>query len=277
MKDRFDGKVAVVTGAAGGLGRLFCKALCERGAEVWAWDLNQEALDALEKEAKDGGLWLHTAHVDVSKPVQVKKAAEAILTERRRIELWFNNAGIAQRGGFGKVDSTTMKKIVDVNLNGVLIGTQTALAHMETMGGGSVVNIASVAGFLPAPYLSLYSATKHAVVGFTRAVREELRLECSCTKMILVAPGFVDTPMIGPGADGLKFPDWLKWAVASPESVVEEVLDGVARGREEIFPTWNGKLALQMYRLFPTLTQRTGKVLLAQRFKDIFLNRYKNA
>lgn len=276
MNNRFDGKVAVVTGAAGGLGRLFCEGLCRRGAEVWAWDLNVEGLVALAAAAKEAGWALHTAAVDITKPAQVKKAMDDILAERRRIELFFNNAGVGIRGGFRKMDPAAMKKIIDVNLNGVLNGTQAALAHMESMGGGAIINVASVAGFLPAPYLSLYSATKHAVVGFTRAVREELRLECSHTRMVLVAPGFVDTPMIGQDA-GLKFPDWLRWAVAKPEGVVEEVLVGVLRGRDEIFPTWNGRLMMKMYRHFPRAAQRSTKVLLARRFKDLFFNRYTSA
>ncbi len=273
MTARFDGKVAVITGAAGGLGRLFCESLCRRGAEVWAWDLNPEGLAQLEAEAKVQGWSLHTAEVDVTKPAQIKKALDAILAERRRIELFFNNAGVGIRGGFRKMEAGAIKKIVDVNLNGVLNGTQAALSHMEAMGGGAIVNIASVAGFLPAPYLSLYSATKHAVVGFTRAVREELRLECSNTRLVLVAPGFVDTPMIG-AEQGLNFPDWLRWAVAKPQGVVDEVLEALSRGQDEIFPTWNGRLILRLYRLFPRTTQRSSKMLLAKRFKDILFNRY---
>lgn len=272
MREGFSGKVAVVTGAAGGMGRVYCESLCRRGAEVWAWDVNREGLDRLEQWAREQGFPLHAARVDVADHTQVDNGLEAILTTRRRVEVWINNAGIGVRGPFKKSTLTELARIVDVNLNGVLHGTRTALAHMEKMGGGVIVNMASVAGFLPGPYLSLYSATKHAVVGFTRAVREELRQESCPTRLVLVAPGFVDTPMIGE-ATGLPFPEWLKWAVSKPEPVIEEVLDGVARGREEIFPTWNGRILLKMYSYFPRATQRSTKILMAKRFKDLWRNR----
>lgn len=275
MSERLDGKVAVVTGASGGMGRLFCESLCRRGAEVWGWDVNEEGLAAVESSAREKGYAFHTALVDMANAGQVAKGVADILAQRRRIEIWLNNAGVGTRGSFRKTSAAALEKIVDVNLNGVLYGTQAALTHMETMGGGTIVNMASVAGFVPAPYLALYTATKHAVVGFTRAVREELRLECSSTRLVLVAPGFVDTPMIGTKIEGLAFPDWLRWMVAKPEAVVEEVIEAMLRGRDEIFPTWNGRLMLKAYRLFPNASQRGTKVILARSFKDVFLNRFK--
>lgn len=268
----YAGRTAVVTGAASGMGRAFAEALLAKGAEVWAWDLQRDALADLEEWAKKRGFEVHAVGVDVTKPAHVDKGLADILAVRRRVEIWINNAGVGGQGSFRKQPAAAFRRVVEVNLHGVVTGTRAALAHMECMGGGVIVNMASVAGHIPSPFLTAYATTKHAVVGFTRSLREELRLECSGVRLVLVSPGFVETAMIR--GDGIAFPDWLKWAVAEPHDVVRQVLDGVARGEEEIYPTWNGKLMLGLDRWLPVARRQGAKLLLSRSFKDWLLNRY---
>ena len=145
---------------------------------------------------------------------------------------------------------------------------------MENQGTGTLVNMASIAGHLSAPYMSAYCTTKHAVVGFTRAIREELRLQDSPIKVVLVSPGFVDTSMIARG-EKHGFPEWLRWTLSTPEKVAKEILTGIRVGEEELFPTQNGKWMLRAYRHFPKSTMKSSKMLLTRSLKDFLLNRYK--
>ena len=95
----------------------------------------------------------------------------------------------------------------------------------------------------------------------------------SNAKIVLVSPGFVDTSLLSKGrARG--FPKWLEWMISTPEEVAREIARGLKQGREEIFPTLNGKAILRMHRLFPRATLKSSRVLLTQSLKDLILRRY---
>jgi short-subunit dehydrogenase len=265
----FQGKRFVVTGAASGIGRAIAEALLQRGAVVLAWDRDETGLRTLAESAARFGNECVTAVVDVTDGNAVRAARDAAGS----IDGWMNVAGIAKTGAFTTMGDREFDRVMQVNFTALVDGTRAALEAMEPRGAGVVVNVASVAGFLPAPFLAAYSASKHAVVGFTRAVAEELRLADSPIRLVLVAPGFVETAMIS-GASGLKFPDWLKWLPSRPEPVAKEILDGLERGKGEIFPSRNGRWMMRMARAFPQKSIRGSRVLLSRSFKDWILNRY---
>ena len=133
--------------------------------------------------------------------------------------------------------------------------------------------MASIAGHVGGPYIAPYCATKHAVVGFTRALRAELALQTSCVQLVLVSPGFVDSQMISLGKK-FGFPEWLKWMLSTPEKVSAEVLAGLERRKTEIYPTLNGRLMLRLQKTFPSAVTPSSRLLLTRSFKDLLLNRY---
>jgi len=266
------GKVVVITGAAGGIGKALTKAFLSSGASIWALDQNAAALKQLEREGEKYSEPIQTLRVDVSNYDDIKTALKEITEKTPAIHYWINNAGISGIGDFMEKPLEDFETTLKVNLNGVVIGTRLAIEHMEKLGRGSVVNVASVAGHISAPYLCAYSASKHAVVGFTRALRQELKLKDCPIKLLLVSPGFVDTQMIQKGTQE-GFPEWLSSVLSTPEDVAEEMLAGIIKDKEEIFPTWNGKALLKMYRLFPAMTTRSSRILLAKSFKDLLLLR----
>lgn len=268
-----EGKIALVTGAASGIGKALSEALFARGAVVVALDLAAEPLEALRAEAAKRGAECLTLVVDVTDAAAVKKARDEAVSRLGRIDLWFNNAGISGLGGFVETPLAELERVIAVNLGAVVSGTKIALEHMESRGAGTIVNMASVAGHVAAPYLTIYSATKHGVVGLTRALREELAMRDSPVKLRLVSPGFVDTAMVARGQK-IGFPDWLSWALATPEGVAKEILDGIQKGKDEIFPSLNGKLMMKVHSVFPRATRKSARVLLARKFKDLLLNRY---
>jgi NAD(P)-dependent dehydrogenase (short-subunit alcohol dehydrogenase family) len=267
----FRGKIVVVTGAAGGIGRCLCERLLAEGATVCAWDIR--GLEPLLEKARQQAWDLYSQRIDVTQSTDVENAAREAVQRHRRIDYWFNNAGVAGLGGFLDTSADAFDKVVAINFRAVVLGTRVALKEFETLGAGTIINMASVAGHVAAPYMTAYSATKHAVVGFTRALQQELRLRDSPVKLFLVSPGFVDTDLIARG-QRLGFPEWLSWALATPEKVVSEMLRAMARGKTEIFPTWNGRLMLHAHRLFPEATRRSSRLLLVRQLKDLVLNRY---
>lgn len=265
----FQGKRFVVTGSAAGIGRAIAEELLRRGAVVAAWDRDEVGLRSLAEAAARYGQECTPTIVDVTDGAAVRKARDSAGT----IDGWMNVAGIAKTGSFSTMGDKEFDRVMDVNFRALVDGTRAALEAMEPCGAGTIVNVASVAGFLPAPFLAAYSASKHAVVGFTRAVAEELRLADSPIRLVLVAPGFVETAMIS-GASGLKFPDWLRWLPSRPEPVAKEILDGLERGKREIYPSRNGRWMMRMARAFPEQSIRGSRVLLSRTFKDWLLNRY---
>ena len=269
----FNGKTIVITGGAGGIGQSLAEKFLAEGASVFVWDLHEVGLEKLQRQAQGRGEDCHIRVVDVTSAKQMSAALESLLTVRRKVDVWVNNAGMAGLGSFGELSAERFEKVIQLNLGSVVHGSRLALSHMEEFGGGWIINMASVAGHLAAPFMTAYSATKHAVVGFTRALREELRLQNSGVRVMLVSPGFVDTSLISKG-EKLGFPSWLEWALATPDHVTHEIMTGLRRQREEVFPTWNGKLMLQLFRFFPNVTLRSSKVLLTRSFKDYLLNRY---
>lgn len=267
------GKVFVVTGAAGGIGRDFVLRLLEQKAVVWALDLSTAGLRALADEASRMGGELRTLTTDVTSESQIAAAIATVEARDKRIYCWVNNAGTAGLGAFDTLETKAFEKVLAVNLGGVVLGTRAALAHMEAHGGGTIINLGSVAGFVAAPYLSAYCASKHAVVGFTRALREELRIKCSNVRLVLVSPGFVDTQMMAENPN-YSFPDWLKWMCSPPKVVSDALFSALADGRDEVIATWNGKLMHHLHAIFPRTTRRGADLLLSRSFRDWLLNRY---
>ncbi len=267
------GTVCVVTGAAGGIGREIVRTLMRKKCVVWALDQDSRALESLCQEAKEQAAELRCRSVDVTQSSQLEETLQIIIQKDRRIHLWVNNAGISMQGEFAMQSPEDFERVMEVNFHAVVKATRLLVLHMESKGGGDIVNMGSIAGFVAAPCLCAYSASKHAVTGFTRALREELRLKQSPVRLFLVSPGFVDTQMISGKSTALEFPAWLRWTLASPVEVAESVVQAVRQGQEEVIPNWNGKLMQGLHTFFPKATRRGAKVLLARSFRDWILNR----
>ncbi|WKA55551.1 SDR family NAD(P)-dependent oxidoreductase [Planococcus shixiaomingii] len=168
---RLQDKVAVITGGAGGIGKVTAKRFLEEGASVVLVDLFKEALAEAKKELGDNVL---TVQADVSKEEDVKNYVKKTMDTYGKIDIFFNNAGIE-----GKVATITEQKVEDldkvlaVNVRGVFLGLQNVLPVMISQKSGSIINTSSVAGLSGSPNVSPYIASKHAVVGLTKAAAVE--------------------------------------------------------------------------------------------------------
>ncbi|HEX3432787.1 MAG TPA: SDR family oxidoreductase [Solirubrobacteraceae bacterium] len=220
------GETAAITGAARGIGRATAQALLAQGMKVAIGDVD---IDAARKTAAELG----PSAVALALDVTDRDSFAAFLDETERqlgpLDVLVNNAGIMQIGRFIDEDDLTAQRMIDINLHGVILGTKLALARMIPRDRGHVVNIASQAGKFGAPGGATYSATKHAVVGLTEAVRGELRLMDAHIDLSYVMPYVVNTEL-GSGlgeARGL--------SNLEPADVAEAIVEALQLGLVEVW------------------------------------------
>jgi 2-hydroxycyclohexanecarboxyl-CoA dehydrogenase len=184
-----EGKVALVTGGAGGIGSATASRLAAEGARVAVCDLG---LDAARELAADlGGVGLE---LDVRSDESIAAAVAATEDQLGPVDVLVNNAGIGGELFFGQTPPEVWDNMLAVNLRGVLAVTHAVLPGMQQRGGGSIVNVASEAGRVGSQLAVVYSATKAGVIGFTKALaKESARFG---VRVNAVAPGPIDTPMV---------------------------------------------------------------------------------
>lgn len=270
MVSSLAGKVAFVTGGASGIGAALVTKLVERGAEVWIGDRQLEAAQELAQRLVSGGAAVHAIELDVRDYPSFERAVTMADNQSGRIDYLFNNAGI---GVGGEVDSYTLddwNDVFDVNLHGVAHGIQAVYPIMIRQHSGHIVNTASMAGLLAAPGTASYTASKHAVVALSKALR--LEAERHNVKVSVLCPGAIRTPILTGGTYGrmkntgasdedlLKF--WEPMRPMAPEKFAERALSDVLRGDAiVIVPAW-WKALWYIERLSPALSMRAAKITL---------------
>jgi NAD(P)-dependent dehydrogenase (short-subunit alcohol dehydrogenase family) len=190
------GQVAVVTGAASGIGYGLAEALAARGVHVVLSDVRTDAVErAATKLAGTGGMTVAVA-ADVSDADQVGHLAEATIDRFGRVDLVCNNAGVVSRPApMWEQSLGSWRWLVDVALLGVVHGVHHFVPHLIRQGGGHILNTASVGGLMPLPTLTPYNAVKHAVVGLTESLNLELRAVAPTLGASVLCPGVVATAL----------------------------------------------------------------------------------
>ena len=192
---RFNDKVVLITGAAGGIGKATARAFAEEGALLALVDLQQSALDVAVGDLNLAEGTYVTIAADVSKEDQVQQYVEKTLGKFGKIDVFFNNAGI--EGAYAMITDQTadnFAKVLDVNVKGVFYGLKHVIKVMKQQRSGAIVNTASVAGLVGSPGMAPYIASKHAVIGLTRTAA----LECAewGIRVNAVCPAPINTRMM---------------------------------------------------------------------------------
>ncbi len=200
----FAGKVCVVTGAASGIGFAVSAALLDNGALVVLADRDADRLAAAAGQLSAHRGRVHSAPVDVTDQVQVQRLVQDAAARHGSLDFLFNNAGIGGTLPIAQATPEHWRRIIDLNLWGVIHGVHAALPIMRRQGSGHIVNTASLAGLVPFPYQSLYATTKYGVVGMSECLRYELAADG--IRVSVVCPGNVvsrifGTPILGEAVD----------------------------------------------------------------------------
>jgi NADP-dependent 3-hydroxy acid dehydrogenase YdfG len=246
------GKVVAITGGARGIGKATATALVRRGARVALGDLD---LALAEQTAAELGGKAVAFELDVTDRDSFAGFLDAAENELGPIDVLVNNAGIMPVGPFAKETDETAKLMVDINLHGVIYGTKLALERMIPRRSGHIVNIASQAGKAGIPGGATYSATKHAVVGLSEAVRLENRdngIEVSC-----VMPAVVNTEL------GSGLTDTRGVKKLEPEEVADAIVEGIETNRFDVWvPKSSAGIAVVL-----NLVPRSGREAIARFMK----------
>ena len=192
-----DGKCAVITGAASGMGRAMAERFGRAGASVVLADVEEPALDAAVAELRAEGITATGVVTDVSDAASMDALAAAALDAHGTVNIVCNNAGV---GGGGPLETLTVADwewVLGVNLWGVIHGIRVFLPHLLEHGDGHVVNTASIAGHTSYPNMAPYNASKHAVVTISETLYNELRQRGSGVGASVLCPGLVNTNIVG--------------------------------------------------------------------------------
>jgi NAD(P)-dependent dehydrogenase (short-subunit alcohol dehydrogenase family) len=248
-------KSILVTGAASGIGYATAERFVREGWFVGVGDIDGDAMGrALDTLGTDNIMGLH---FDVRDAAQFKKAVRAFAEQAGQLDVLVNNAGVCDMGFFEDVPEESTRRIVDVNLMGVINGTYAAIPHLERR-GGTIVNMASLSAAYGIPHLAVYSATKHAVVGLSQAL--DLELARKGIRVVAVCPPFVETPILDSPRHTAGLPP-IPARRLPPSQVADEVWRAVEGGGVLRFPGAGTGAFYRLCRALPGVGRRVVKAL----------------
>jgi 2-hydroxycyclohexanecarboxyl-CoA dehydrogenase len=191
---RFDDQVAIVTGAASGIGRATAMRLAAEGAAVVIADVNEQGAGSVAKSISEGGGRTLAVHVDVTDAPGVRAMTERAVAAFGKVDILVSNAGWDRAGPFADTDEQLWDRVIAINYRGHLATCHAALPYMRERGAGRIITVASDAGRVGSSGEVVYSGAKGAVIAFTKGLAREVArygINVNC-----VAPGLVDTPLL---------------------------------------------------------------------------------
>ncbi len=251
----FQGKTAIITGGASGIGRAVCEGLASRGATVVVADIDATAATEVASAITGRGGRAEAKALDVRDAAAVGALIAATAEEHGRLDYMFNNAGIAVMGEEVEVTDDDWKRVLDIDLHGVVHGTRAAYALMVRQGHGHIVNTASIAGLFPGSMEISYTAAKYGVVGLSHGLRAEGA--SLGVKVSVVCPGFIDTAILQKSEIRSNLDRARMLALIPkpmpPERCAKAILEGVEKNRSTIVITGHAKVLWFLSRLSPDL------------------------
>lgn len=250
-------KIIVITGASSGIGVLTARKLAERGAVPVLCARSPEKLQMVSGAIHG----LHGRYVmDVTDEKSVNDTVAGIMERYGRIDVLVNNAGFGRFKPFIDAPVSDFAEMMETNYMGVVRCTKAAVPHMMARGQGHIVNIASMAGKIGTPKSTGYTASKHAVLGLTNALRHELR--GSGIFVSAVNPGPIDTPFFEQADPGGSYVMNVRRFMMTADKVAGHIVRIIERPRAELDLPWLASAGIKLYHLFPRLADRIAGPML---------------
>ena len=257
QRPRVAGLRVLITGASQGIGRALAVAAAARGAKVLAAARSEDLLAQLAAEARGRGGVIETIQADVTVPEHRDRMTGAALRHFGGLDVLVNNAGVGATGHFAEAGPERLRQIMEVNVFALIEMTRLALPLMKQGRTPALVNVSSVAGKRGIPARSEYSASKFAVEGFSEALRPELSKDG--IDVIVVCPGLTQTNFSQNMLEQKALLQLDHMRGMTPEQVAEAILRSLARGRNEVCLTLQGRLIAWVSRFFPRLADRFAR------------------
>jgi short-subunit dehydrogenase len=267
----FEAKVAAITGAGSGIGRALAYELAERKAEVALSDIDANNLAETAARCRELGVSVSETVVDVADRAAVYAWADAVADSHGRVNLIFNNAGVAVASTLEGVSYENFEWLMNINFWGVVYGSKAFLPHLRRSGDGHIINISSVFGLVSVPGNGTYNASKFAVRGFTEALRQELELESAPVSVTCVHPGGIKTNIAraarydeSMGAlvadEASSKAKFEKSFITTPRDAARTILAGVRRNDRRVLIGPDAKVIDWVQRSLPTGYQHITKM-----------------
>ncbi len=244
-------QVIFITGASSGIGLMTARIAAARKARVFLVSRSEEALRESVKQIQEEGGEASFAVADVASIDELKNAAEQAVQKYGRIDTWVNNAGASIYGRIAETNLDDDKRLFETNFWGVMNGSRLALGHLKN--GGAIINTGSVVSEQSIPLQGMYSASKHAVLGFTDALRMEVENAGLPIAVTLIKPSAINTPYPHHAKNYMEREPSLPPPVYEPEVVSEQILYAATHPVRELYAGGGGWAMAKMGKIAPRL------------------------
>jgi short-subunit dehydrogenase len=248
-----DGRVVVVTGASMGIGEAIAKVFVDAGASAVLLSRDARRTEAARQRVGNTGRTLALA-CDVRHREEIDRALALTLRHFHRVDVWVNNAGVGIRDSVADMQPSVTRELFETNFFGAIACLQAVAPAMRETGGGTIINLSSVAGHIPVPFMALYCASKSAMNALGKGARLELKRDH--INVLTVCPGYVRTDFgkhVVADRQGNVRPQSVRGVTA--ERVAQAAYRGYRRRQREVVVPWSMIPVIKLYQLFPGLVE----------------------
>ncbi|UOR07367.1 SDR family oxidoreductase [Hymenobacter aerilatus] len=250
-------QTVVITGASSGIGLVTARMAAKRGARLVVAARNTEALEQLAEEIRSQGGQAIAVTADVGQEEDVARIASEAIAAFGSFDTWVNNAGVSIFGTCEEVTISDMQRMFQTDFWGTVYGSRVAVQHFKERGSaGALINVGSLFGDWAPPVQSTYSAAKHALHGWTNALRMELEKEKAPVSVTLVHPGRIDTPYNEHARSYLDKQPSHRGMIYPPEAVADAILFSAEHPKRDMYVGGQAKIYAMLAPLFPRLTDK---------------------
>ncbi len=262
-------QVIVITGASSGIGLTTALMAAQQGAKVVLLARSEDTLDEIRQGLRDVGSEALVCVADVADRAALEEAAQKAIERFGRIDTWVNNAGVSIYGRLDEVSDEDNRRLFDTNFWGTVNGSLVALPYLKR-NGGALINVGSEVSDAVIPLQGMYAASKHAVKGFTDALRVEIELlDKAPVEVVLIQPTAVDTPYPQHAANYMAEEPKLPTPMIEPEQVAEAILKAAEEGGRDIKVGAMSKMNTLTAKIAPSLGDRMSAKQADRQQRDV--------